>query len=368
MKPPDGVERRTGAGAFVDSARRSPGLALATTAPAAYVSDDRSQHGADCPTVLVGCAGWALPRIARERFPSEGSLLQCYAAKFPVVEVNSSFYRAHRPSTYARWTTGVPATFRFAVKVPKAITHAARLTDAVPMLHAFMAQVSALGSHLGCLLVQLPPSLAFDSNVADAFFVAMREQYAGPIALEPRHPTWFVSGAERLLVAFRVSRVAADPAISPSAGEPGGWQDFVYYRLHGSPRVYGLTLRSVVRCKPGRKTSGARTRAKNHLLHLRQYGTRPCDLECARLACEREIPVMKAGPGVARTSHAGWLESHPVRARWLAASRPPAARSRAIGEDAQATTAITRDSFSSMRLPRRPGLSALSLRPASPRL
>jgi uncharacterized protein YecE (DUF72 family) len=191
-----------------------------------------------CATVLVGSAGWALPRIARDRFPSEGSGLQRYAAKLPAVEVNSSFYRPHRPVTYARWADSVPAPFRFSVKVPKTITHAARLIDTGPLLDAFVAQVSSLGSRLGCLLLQLPPGLAFDSDVAGAFFVALRDRYAGSTALEPRHPTWFTSGAERLLVAHRISRVAADPAISPSAGEPGGWPDFVYYRLHGSPRVY----------------------------------------------------------------------------------------------------------------------------------
>jgi uncharacterized protein YecE (DUF72 family) len=189
-------------------------------------------------TVLVGCAGWTIPRIARYRFPSEGSSLQRYAAKLPAVEINSSFYRSHRPATYARWADGVPAPFRFSVKVPKTITHAARLIDTGRLLDAFVAQVSLLGSRLGCLLVQLPPGLAFDSDVAEAFFVALRGRYAGSTALEPRHPTWFTIDVERLLVAHRISRVAADPAISTSAGEPGGWPDFVYYRLHGSPRVY----------------------------------------------------------------------------------------------------------------------------------
>ena len=53
--------------------------------------------------ILVGCAGWSLhPRIVRDQFPDEGSLLQRYAAKLPIVEINSSFYRPHRAATYAR--------------------------------------------------------------------------------------------------------------------------------------------------------------------------------------------------------------------------------------------------------------------------
>ena len=191
--------------------------------------------------ILVGCAGWALPAIARDRFPDEGSILQRYAAKLPAVEINSSFYRPHRPSTYARWADSVPATFRFSVKVPKAITHEARLIGTAALLDACIGEVSALGPRLGCLLVQLPPSLVFDAAIADAFFGALRDRYAGMAVFEPRHPTWFTSDAERLLVAHHVARVAADPAISLEASEPGGWPGVVYYRLHGSPRVYYST-------------------------------------------------------------------------------------------------------------------------------
>jgi uncharacterized protein YecE (DUF72 family) len=124
------------------------------------------------------------------------------------------------------------------VKVPKTITHSARLIDTGPLLDTFIAEVSSLGSRLGCLLVQLPPSLAFDGDIAGAFFGVLRDRYAGAIAVEPRHPTWFTPAADRLLVSLQISRVAADPALAPGAVEPGGWPDFVYYRLHGSPRVY----------------------------------------------------------------------------------------------------------------------------------
>jgi len=191
----------------------------------------------DAP-ILVGCAGWAVPASARDLFPVDGTLLQRYAAKLPAVEINSSFHRPHRPSTYARWADSVPASFCFSVKVPKAITHEARLIGTATLLDAFLGEVSALGPRLGCLLVQLPPSLTFDAAIADAFFGVFRDGYAGMAALEPRHPTWFTSGAERLLVAHRIARVAADPARSLDAGEPGGSPDVIYYRLHGSPRVY----------------------------------------------------------------------------------------------------------------------------------
>jgi uncharacterized protein YecE (DUF72 family) len=159
----------------------------------------------------VGTAGWSLPRAEKPHFPAEGTNLERYAARLDAAEINSSFYRPHRPSTYARWAASVPAHFRFAVKVPKAITHERRLAGAEPHLDAFLAE---------------------------AFLVALRERHAGPVAVEPRHPTWLDAEAEALLAAHRVARVAADPARAEVDASPGGWDGLRYYRLHGSPRIY----------------------------------------------------------------------------------------------------------------------------------
>lgn len=187
----------------------------------------------------VGRAGWSLSRTEQVHVPAEGaSILERYARRFPAVEINSSFYRPHRPTTYARWAACVPPDFRFSVKVPKRITHELRLVGAEPVLDTFLAEVTCLGDKLGCLLVQLPPSFAFDAGVARTFFEALRARHAGAVVFEPRHPTWFTDDVERLLAELRIARVAADPARVPEAAEPAGWPGIVYYRLHGSPRVY----------------------------------------------------------------------------------------------------------------------------------
>jgi uncharacterized protein YecE (DUF72 family) len=190
------------------------------------------------PVVWVGCAGWSVPKEHAARFPDEGSHLERYAGQFPAVEINSSFYRPHRPATYARWAASVPPGFRFAVKVPREITHGRRLAASEEILDRFLAECGALGETLGPLLVQLPPSLAFDGAVAVPFFAALRARFAGDVVCEPRHPSWFEAEAEQVLVGHQVARVAADPAAVPSAAQPGGWEGLVYYRLHGSPRVY----------------------------------------------------------------------------------------------------------------------------------
>ncbi|HEX6040473.1 DUF72 domain-containing protein [Longimicrobium sp.] len=189
-------------------------------------------------SVLVGTAGWTLPADVQAAFPPEGTHLQRYAGRFPAVEINTTFYRPHRPSTYARWMESVPADFRFCVKVPKTITHEAKLRDADDALATFLAEAGALGPKLACLLVQLPPSLAFDRDVAERFFTALRSATPLTAVCEPRHPTWFTDKADALLEGFHVARVAADPARVPAAGEPGGWRGLVYHRLHGSPKIY----------------------------------------------------------------------------------------------------------------------------------
>jgi uncharacterized protein YecE (DUF72 family) len=190
------------------------------------------------PPLHVGTAGWALSRAEQPAFPPEGTHLQRYAARFAAVEINSSFHRPHAPATYARWAASVPDGFRFSVKIPKAITHERRLADVDDLLAEFLAQVGGLGTKLGCVLVQLPPSLGYDPATADTFLAALRARHAGAVALEPRHPSWFADEPARLMEAHRVARVAADPARVPAAAESGGWPGTVYHRLHGSPRVY----------------------------------------------------------------------------------------------------------------------------------
>jgi len=188
--------------------------------------------------ILVGTAGWSLPKAEQPAFPPGGSHLARYAARFPVAEINSSFHRPHRASTWARWAAETPDDFRFSAKIPKSITHVRRLADAGAPLDTFLSEAAGLGEKLACLLVQLPPSLALDEPVAHAFFADLRARTAVAVACEPRHPTWFAADADAMLAELGIARVAADPARVPAAAEPGGARDLVYHRLHGSPRMY----------------------------------------------------------------------------------------------------------------------------------
>ncbi|MFL5091633.1 MAG: DUF72 domain-containing protein, partial [Xanthobacteraceae bacterium] len=162
--------------------------------------------------IAIGTAGWTIPSAHASQFPAPGGHLQRYARRFTAVEINSTFYRPHRPATFARWAAAVPDGFRFAVKVPKEITHERRLLDAREPLERFLSEVSLLGEKLGPLLVQLPPTLAYDAAVARAFFCALRQRHGGAIVCEPRHPSWFGDVGSNAWAKLRIARVAADPA------------------------------------------------------------------------------------------------------------------------------------------------------------
>jgi uncharacterized protein YecE (DUF72 family) len=194
--------------------------------------------GASSSRARIGTAGWAIPAPSRGAFPEAGSQLERYATRLNAAEINSSFHRPHRRTTYERWAASVPPSFRFAVKLTKTITHERRLVDVDDLLDRFADEIAGLGEKRGPVLVQLPPSLAFDEAVATTFFGRAVATLGGPFACEPRHASWFTSDADAVLVTHRIGRVAADPARVPEAATPGGWRGLSYARWHGSPQMY----------------------------------------------------------------------------------------------------------------------------------
>ncbi|WP_394065515.1 DUF72 domain-containing protein [Alcaligenes sp. WGS1538] len=187
--------------------------------------------------VLVGCAGWALSSTTAAHFPAQGTHLERYAQVFPAVEINSSFYREHQAKTYARWAASVPDAFRFSVKAPRTITHERRLRNVDDLLLRFVDQLASLGEKLGCLLVQLPPSLRLDVLEAARFFALLRGQVSVPIVCEPRHASWFTAAAGEMFRQQGIACVHAHPAPVPGV-EPVGEADILYLRLHGAPQMY----------------------------------------------------------------------------------------------------------------------------------
>lgn len=185
---------------------------------------------------IIATAAWSIPKNVADQFAQEGSGLSRYAWVFDGVEINSTFYRRHQTSTFARWAESVADRFRFSVKIPKEITHMRETKDIAEPFDAFLEDIAPLGAKRGPLLCQLPPSLAFDADALDSAFKAMREADDGPIVIEVRHKSWASEEALDLLKKYAIDRVLVDPApVWPA-------EDFDtppnYVRLHGKPKIY----------------------------------------------------------------------------------------------------------------------------------
>jgi uncharacterized protein YecE (DUF72 family) len=184
----------------------------------------------------IATAAWSIPKKLADRFAQEGSGLNRYASVFDGVEINTTFYRRHRTLTFARWAGSAPDSFRFAVKIPKEITHTRAMKNIAEPFQTFLADIAPLGEKRGPLLCQLPPSLTFDADALETAFQTMRNADKGPIVIEVRHESWASAEALDLLKSYAIDRVLADPAPVWSA------EDFEhppkYLRLHGKPRIY----------------------------------------------------------------------------------------------------------------------------------
>ena len=181
--------------------------------------------------VWIGTSGWQY-RDWRDRFyPTrlpQARWLEHYAGRFQVVELNNAFYRLPEASTFAGWAARTPDDFVVAVKVSRYLTHVKRLQGPAEPVERFMARASHLGSKLGPVLLQLPPTLAADHRVLadtlDCFPDGVR------VAVEFRHDSWFTEGTRRLLADRDVALCLADsPRRRTPAWRTAGWG---YLRLH----------------------------------------------------------------------------------------------------------------------------------------
>ena len=187
----------------------------------------------------IGLAGWS-EAVSRSRghFPqTTGTGLERYSSALNLVEVNVSFYRQVRRSTYESWAEQTPEDFAFSVKMSRAVTHFAKLSPQAP-LDVFWESVAGLGDKLRAVLVQLPPSLALDASRASDFFARMRTSYDGLIAVEPRHDSWRSEQARTIYVQHQLTEVATAIPDAPSTPDTPPDPQTAYYRLHGEPRRY----------------------------------------------------------------------------------------------------------------------------------
>jgi uncharacterized protein YecE (DUF72 family) len=217
--------------------------------------------------VRIGLSGW-MYKSWRGRFYPEGlpqkHELAHVGSVFSTVEINGTFYSMQRPQSFARWCELTPDDFVFAIKGPRFLTHMKRLNEPVAPLANFIASgVLRLGSKLGPILWQLPPSFRFDRDRLDAFLSLLPRDAKAAAMLGRRHDhrlkerAWLRTGTgrRRLRHALEVRHKSfCDPAfiellrkhdIALVCADTVEWpllmdmtSDFVYCRLHGSRELY----------------------------------------------------------------------------------------------------------------------------------
>ena len=183
-------------------------------------------------TVFVGTSGWQY-RHWRGLFYPEGlrqaDWLDYYAARFQTVEVNNTFYRLPERATFARWAERTPADFVMGVKFSRYLTHYKRLRDPREPVRRFCDRACALGSKLGPVLLQLPPDLAVDTERLHQTLIEFPS--GARVAVEPRHPSWFVDEVRAVLATHRTALCWADRAerLLTPVWRTAGW---AFIRFH----------------------------------------------------------------------------------------------------------------------------------------
>ena len=184
----------------------------------------------------IGTSGWSYTHWSGLFYPEglkPARYLEHYATVFSCVELNASFYRIPRIQTVEGWAQRTPQSFRFCAKMNRFITHRKKLVDVAEPLDRFLDVFEPLRERLGPFLVQLPPSLRFDPDIAESFLQLIdtyRDRHA--FALEARHPSWFIPEALNLLRTYSMSLVIANSGGRfPETDTLTGFT--IYIRFHG---------------------------------------------------------------------------------------------------------------------------------------
>ena len=192
---------------------------------------------------FLGTQGWNYPAWAGPFYPRAAraaDYLTLYARQFSTVEVDSTFYAVPSAATIESWVRRTPASFRFALKFPRAATHDDRLAGAVSRttLEVFTERVRGLGGRLGPILLQLPPDFGVIERVElDAFL----EDWPADLrlAVEFRDPAWLATDAIEALAARGIATALTDSPHVPleamlgAAERASAGLDFAYVRWLG---------------------------------------------------------------------------------------------------------------------------------------
>jgi len=142
----------------------------------------------------AGASGYSFKEWKGDFYPKDmrpEGMLPYYAERLPTVEINNTFYQMPKTTVLENWARLTPASFRFAIKASRRITHFARLKpetagDSVDFLYRNLA---ALGEKRGPVLFQLPPQMKKDLPRLSEFLRLLPQGHGA--AFEFRNESWF---------------------------------------------------------------------------------------------------------------------------------------------------------------------------------
>jgi uncharacterized protein YecE (DUF72 family) len=189
------------------------------------------------PRFLVGTSGWSYDHWKKTFYPEDrpkSRWFAYYVQNFPTVEVNATFYRFFRDSTFLKWKENAPENFLYVFKVPRLITHRKYLRDVQESIQGFRRSVALLEEKLGLVLLQLAPSMPYDLERLQRALAEFGDRVK--VAVEFRHERWFTDDTRAML---RKTGAVFCTADSPKT-ELMDWvtSDTAYIRLHGRSRWY----------------------------------------------------------------------------------------------------------------------------------
>jgi uncharacterized protein YecE (DUF72 family) len=180
--------------------------------------------------IWVGTSGYNYPEWKGSFYPEDlppKKMLPYYAARFPTVEINYTFYRMPSEKLVGGWDAQTPAPYKLTLKAPRRITHDSRLKNCGPLVKSFCSVAGTLGEKLGALLFQLPPSLKKDVSIFEAFLEELPPRACA--AFEFRHRSWLDEEiAERLSARNFALCVADSEKLSTPVRVTA---DYAYFRL-----------------------------------------------------------------------------------------------------------------------------------------
>jgi uncharacterized protein YecE (DUF72 family) len=180
--------------------------------------------------IRIGASGFSYKEWLGHFYPDKlagAKMLAYYAERLPTVEINYTFRRMPKASTFEGWIEKTRPGFRFGLKASQRITHFDRLRNTKKSLDYFIEVAAALKDRLGPVLFQLPPDLIRD----DALLTDFLNDIAGRVraAFEFRNRSWF---NDSVLDILRSNRAALCIAESEKLSSPvERTAPFAYLRL-----------------------------------------------------------------------------------------------------------------------------------------